>query len=152
MPNQNLNQFTQTSIRGVQDLSVGGAQGPVVSGRVSANENGAPKPGDFVKLDNAITVPGLPSYLLAGVSDVAHGVVLFEPSKSTYAKGDVMSIGLPGVVYSAVADVIVAPGAKVESVANGNLQTKSANSTRGVAVDYGAAGALFRVLFKPEAL
>lgn len=149
---QNLNQFSQTGIRGVKDLGVGGSEGPVVTGRISVNEAGTLNPGDFVKLDNAITVPGLPSYLKAGVTDVAHGVILYDTGKSAYVKGDKVSIGYPGTVFFATADVITAPGAKVESVANGNMQTKAASSTRGIAIDYGAAGALFRVLFKPEAL
>lgn len=148
----NLNQFGQSSVRGRQDLSAGGQEGPVIQGRISANENGTPKPGDFVKLDSAITVAGTPSYLLAGIDDVAHGVVLYGIEKGSYAKGDIVAIGLPGVIFDAVADVAVAPGAKLESVANGNVQAKTTHSTRGVALDYAAAGDLFRMQFKPEAL
>lgn len=148
----NLNQFAQTGVRGAQDLGVAGSEAPIVQGRVSANEAGTLHPGDFVKLDTAITTTGLPSYSAAGVDDVADGVVLFEPSKSAYVSGDVMAIGLPGTIFSAVADVNTTPGVKVESVANGNMQAKNTHSTRGRSLDYGAAGALFRVLFKPEQL
>lgn len=140
----NINSFRQTPVRGQLDLQI--ARSGVLSGQISVNELGAPKAGDFVKLDPA-QLGATPQFLLATASDLAIGVLTHNVKKDLPVSGDAVEVaGLIGPVVWAVANETITPGEQLESNANGNMEALAAGKFRGIALDPGTASQLFRMI------
>jgi hypothetical protein len=141
----NINQFGLVPIRGKVDYSI--ARRGVMSVRVSDNEAGTIKPGDYVKLDPAGT-GALPLVIKAANSDPKGFFVIFDGSKGSYVAGDMIEVtGHFGPVVWVEAEATIAMGATVENVvANDTVQTLAAQKPVGIALLNGVAGDLFPMM------
>lgn len=140
----NINQFKQETVRGQLDLQI--TRTEAISAQISANEAGAPKAGDAVMLDGAITAGQLPQIILAGKADVAIGFLIFDPKKASPVAGDLVSIAPASCVMYMTAEDTIAPGAYVENTDAGTVQLLAAAKCRGILIDPAVADALVRVL------
>lgn len=147
MSTLNINQFEQVPVRGQQDLKI--APSGVLSGLVSANQVGPLEAGDAVMLDSAITVAGTPQFIAAGVGDVAHGYMIFDPKASTVVAPNAMQVAMrfAGPILWLTAAATVRPGFFVEqAAAGGDVQELASGKLRGLALDYATVGQLLRVI------
>lgn len=147
MSTLNINQFAQVAVRGQQDLKI--ALSGVISGIVSANQATPLTAGDAVMLDNTITIAGTPQFVAAGVGDVAHGYMIFDPKSSTVATPNAIQVALRfwGPVIWLVAAATVRPGFFVEqAAASGDVIELASGKLRGLALDFGTVGNLIRVI------
>lgn len=147
MPNINVNQFGQQTVRGQVDMNI--SQGAtIIQGVVSASQATALQAGDTVKLDTTSGV--VPSFVAAGTSDVAIGMVVFDAKKSSPVAGDVIQVALLSgtAIMWLVAAGTIAVGVSLEDTGSRTLQLLSAGKMRGVALDPGTANALFRVILR----
>lgn len=135
----NPNSFDQSNvIRGFIDWSI--HKSGVLSVMVSVNQATALKPGDAVKLDVAATGNN-PQIIAAAVGDAKAFFITAAENKSSYVAGDICEIaGLFGPVMWMIAEAIIAMGASVEQIANGNMQTLAAGKVRGMALLNATAG------------
>lgn len=144
MSNQQINQFTQTPVRGQVEF----LQSPLVlTVQVSANQATSLKAGDMVTLDTAITVgPGQPLQVIAQGTAVALGTIVHSVQKDTYVAGDMLQVLCWGVVWLANTAVAIAPMAAVEDNGSGLVQAFASASQKkiGIAVDYVPATTLGR--------
>jgi hypothetical protein len=140
----NLNQFNQVPIAGQLDLQI--SKSGVITGEVSANQATALSPGQPVKLDSANT-GNVPLFVAAAASDVALGHVAYDVKKSQPVAGDPVSVAFHGgPVMWMLAKETIAPGARLEQNADGSVQNVTSAKVRGIALDPGTAGQLFRVI------
>lgn len=145
VPSQNTNLFRQSPVRGQRDMGIVAGSGALAM-QISANESGTLYAGYRVKLDPAITAPmPFPQVIAALDNEAAFGVIAYTAKQSTFVAGDTAEVltSVGPVVYC-VAAATIAPGAKVE-MASGFVQTKSAGSTMGVALDPGVLNGFVRV-------
>jgi hypothetical protein len=145
MANLNINQFQQVAVRGDIDLNINDSG--VITGQVSANQATPLVGGTFVKLDSANTGP-IPQFVAAAVGDAnIIGVIKRNVKSDSFATGQYVEIlsNLGPVMYL-VAGATVASGAQVQDNGDGTVVTKSANAARGIALDPGTTGNLFRVI------
>ena len=145
-PTVSLNQFAMTTVRGVLDFRGAPQAGTVLGVQISPNQVTPLYAGDAVKLDSAAPAGGLPQVIAAADSDVAWGFLAYSSKASTFNAGDRATAGINGAVMWGLAESTINPGSPVESTSDGALQTKSANPTRGTALDAGTADALFRFI------
>lgn len=147
MPNINPNQFAQVTVRGQLDLNIA-KSATVIQGVVSANQATALQAGDAVKMDN--TTGNIPTFVAAAVGDDAIGIIVFDEKKSSPVAGDYIQVALlngAGVMWmTAGATVLV--GALLEDSGSRTLVTRSAQKMRGIALDPGTTGNLFRVILR----
>lgn len=146
VPTQNTNVFRQSPILGDRDLGIVGGSG-CISMQISTNESATLRPGDRVKLDPAITAPmPFPQVLKALDNEAAFATIKYTVKQTAFVAGDVIeAMGQFGPVQFLVAAATIAPGAKVE-MSSGFVQTKSAGSTLGVALDPGVLNGFVRVM------
>lgn len=147
MSTLNINQFEQLPVRGQQDLKI--ALSGVLSGIVSAAQATPLTAGDPVKLDSTVTMKGVPQFLFAGNSDVAHGYMILDPKAATVPTPNAMQVAMrfDGPVIWLLAAATVRPGFFVEQATGGgyDVQELAAGKLRGLALDYGTVGQLIRV-------
>lgn len=147
MANINPNQFAQVPVRGQLDLQI--SKSGVIQGVVSASQASAMKAGDAVKLDTTSGV--VPSFLAAGTTDVAIGNIVFDEKKAAPIAGDAIQVALdsgPAVVMWCAAGATIVAGASVEDATVATMQTLASGKMRGVALDPGTSGSLFRVIIR----
>lgn len=143
----NTNSFAQTPVRGQLDLQI--AKSGVIQGIVSVNQATALKAGDAVKLDTTTGV--VPSFVAAATTDVAIGNVVFDEKKASPVAGDYIQVALQSgcnVVIWAAAGATIVAGASVEDLSAAVMQTLASGKMRGVALDPGTNGQLFRVILR----
>lgn len=146
----NINQFSQTTVRGAQDLQI--ARSGIVQGMVSAANAATPiLAGDAVDLDPAVTVVGAPQFITALNTDSNFGYMVFDPKASSVLTPGFIQVAMnyTGPVLWLTAAGTIAPGAFVEQAASGGDVVTFGTSTskvRGVALDPGTAGNLMRVI------
>jgi len=144
MANLNINQFQQVTVRGDLDLQI--SKSGVITGQISVNQATALLGGAFVKLDTANTGP-LPQFVAAAVGDAAVGTIKRNVKTDTFSAGDYVEVaGVYGPVMWLKAGATVAPQAFVEDDTSGGVITKSSGAARGIALDPGTSGNLFRVI------
>lgn len=140
----NINQFEQTPVRGQMDLQI--ARSGVLSGEISADESGAPKAGDPVKLDPNNT-GAIPKFLLATAAQDAIGYIAYDVKQATLVAGDACQVAFfGGPVMYMTGETALDPGVQVEQNANGNVQALSAGKLRGLTLDPFTIGGLGRVI------
>lgn len=146
VPSQNSNLFRQTPVRGQRDLGIVSGSGSLAM-QISSNESGTLYAGYRVKLDPAITAPmPFPQVVAAADNEAAFAVIGYTVKQSTFVAGDVIeALGSFGPIVYQVAAATIAPGAKVE-MASGFVQTKSAGSTMGVALDPAVLNGFVRIV------
>lgn len=147
MANININQFAQVPVRGQLDLQI--AKSGIIQGVVSASQATALKAGDAVKLDTSSGV--IPSFIAAATSDIAIGNVVFDEKKAAPVAGDVIQVALQSgaaVVMWCAAGATIVAGASVEDLTAATMQTLASGKMRGVALDPGTSGQLFRVILR----
>lgn len=147
MSTLNINQFAQVPVRGQQDLKI--ALSGVITGLISVNQVGPLEAGDAVMLDSTVTVDGTPQFVAAGVGDVAHGYMIFDPKSSTVLAPNAIQVQMrfAGPAIWLVAAATVRPGKFVEqAAASGDVIELASGKLRGLAIDYGTLGQLIRVI------
>jgi hypothetical protein len=144
--NLNINQQQQTPVEGDLDLQIQRSQ--TITGVLSANQVTALVAGSSVKFDSAITVGGIPQFVAAAVGDVAVGYIKRTVQAASFNTGDkVEVVGNFGPVMWLTAHGTILPGATVEDYSTaGQVQTKSAQKARGLALDYATDGQLIRIM------
>lgn len=144
MANLNINQFQQVTVRGDLDLQI--SKSGVITGQISTNQATALKGGAFVKLDTANTGP-VPQFVAAAIGDAAFGTIKRSVKTDSFATGDYVEVAGPyGPVMWLTAGATIAPQAFVEDTGSDTVQTKSAQASRGIALDPGTTGNLLRVI------
>lgn len=138
-----INQFQQTTVQGALDLNIMTSR--VFQGQVSANQATALTPGQAVKFDTSTGV--IPQVVAAAVGDIAIGFLVFDTQKGAPVAGDRVQIAFFGgpVMWMTAGGTITA-GAAVENKSDGTVQIKSAQATRGYALDPATNGNLLRVI------
>lgn len=150
---QNSNQFRQSALLGQVDLISG--PNNVLSVRIdpaSVATQAQLRAGSPMKIvDKAgseIIVDA------AAVTDLADGVIIYNPRKNLYAAGDVIEIGCAGTVVYLETSAAVARGVRVQSAtATGEIATRAGagNCAIGKMLDKPtAAHQLARVLIAPS--
>lgn len=145
----NVNQFAQVPVRGETDLQI--AKSGIITGIISPNQATPLKAGDAVMLDPAITAPGTPAFIGAGVGDVALGYMILDPKAGTASAPESIQVALrlSGPVIWLVANGTIPPGSLVEQAPANDVQVLAAGKLRGLALDYAVAGQLLRVILAP---
>lgn len=144
MSDLNLNQREQVPVKGQLDLQF--IKSGVISGKVDASQSTALVAGQSVKLYGSNTGSEV-TFVAAGVTDVAFGVVVLDNKKASPEAGDVIQVaGAFGPVVWLVAAETVTPGERVEVDSNGKVQAVNASKCRGIVIDYATVGQLTRVM------
>lgn len=139
----NINQFGQATVQGALDLNI--TKSGIFQGQVSANQASALSPGQAVKFDTSSGV--IPQVVSAAIGDIAIGFLVFDTQKAAPVAGDRVQIAyFGGPCMWMTAGGTIAAGAAVENKSDGTVQTKSAQATRGYALDPATSGNLLRVL------
>jgi len=143
---QELNQFSQTTEKGILDLAfnpnvlnakvASGSSDTLVGGSVVVIQDEA---GSIVTVDKA-----------AAITNDIFGVVLYEVKKSSFVADDFVRVAFANSVVIMEASAAIAKGAAVEAVLTGDkIATQSSGTTIGRALDKATAdGDLVRVLIK----
>lgn len=142
----NINQQAMFALIGQIDIHTQ-ANG-VITAIVDSTQASALKTGQYVKLVTTNTGP-LPKVVAAGQTDVANGLIVFQPKGSSFVANDRVDIMFFGgnIVWMQATAVAIVPGAQVESDSTGLLiQASSGNKVRGVALDYFPASGTGRMI------
>lgn len=151
IPSQYTNQFEQSPVIGMRDLSLLSGSGALAF-QVSPNQATALKAGDAFVLDPAITAPmGMPQVIACADGSVPLGTVAFTNKAVSFAAGEVIEgLVFLGPVVFMVADSTIVAGVKVERTGT-FVQTKNAGATMGIAMDPGVQNQFLRIALLPIA-
>lgn len=141
----NINQFAQTTEKGVLDLRI--TASGVIAGLISANQATALLPGARVKLDTAAGKK-IPTFVAASDAEQAIGVIVRNVKDGSLVANDPVEVAFFGgpVMYMEAAAAISA-GAAVEGTTDDKVQTFSSGKQVGIALDPASAdGDLLRVI------
>lgn len=148
---QNQNQFAQTPLLGQVDL--GSGPNNIVSARIDPSSSAtaaqmqAGVPFKIVDVQaNDIIVD------VAAITDMAFGVIVYNPRKNQYAVGDIVELACRGSVVYMETSAAIARGANVQAAtATGLVATRASTNYRvGKMLDKPtAANQLARVLIDP---
>ena len=145
MDNMNLNQFGIGQIRGQVDFNI--AKRGTMTVKVDASQATNLYPGDSVIIYSGGTGP-MPTVVKAADSDTVVFYVVRGLDRSDLSAGAIIEVmGAMGPVVWLKADAAINAGALVEDVsADGSVQTKSGNKTRGISLLAAASGALTPIM------
>lgn len=141
---QNINQFSQTLIKGSPGLKV---EPNVVTCQVASGQATPIVPGQSVKLSTeAGKVPKVVSS--AAATDDHFGVAMYNPMRNGAPAGDHLEVGIMGTVVVCEASEQINRGQKVTYAANAKVAVADpGNVPFGYAIDNASGDtALFRVL------
>lgn len=144
------NQERITPILGMLDFN----QPPtatILDAVVSPNQATALQPGQIVKLDTSVTVPGVWQVLAAVNTDIPFGMVIYNTRKNLVSAQDQVKVAVPGVggnpIIWHVAGASITLGAWLQYNTNGSISMipVAAGKQIAQALDPAASGQLFRI-------
>ncbi len=147
---QNQNQFTQTPVLGMVDMTVNPA---IISVKIDpASVSTVLQSGQGFKIKD-VAANEIIVDVVANATEEVFGVSIYNPRKNLYNPGDTIELALSGSVVYLEASAAIARGAKVQlTPATPSVQTLVAgtNAQLGISLDKPAAAAtLCRILIKP---
>ena len=123
---------------------------PAEQMRIAAGETGTLKAGNCVTL--SASVNGVVTCLASAVTDIPHGVIVFNPNKDAFVAGDMVSVAHEGdVLFMQSTAAAIAAGDKVEFTTTGTvLKSAGTNKILGHAMStVGSAGGIVKVKIAP---
>lgn len=123
----------------------------IVDAVVSANQATALQPGQIVKLDTSITIPGVWQVVAAADTDIPWGMVIYNTRKNSVSTPGQIKVALPGVggnpIIWHVAGASITLGANLQYDTTGAIDMIPVASGKQIAqaLDPAASGQLFRI-------
>lgn len=146
----NSNQLAIEALEGQLDLQVN--NGGVFNGKLASTVSGSVKPGQTVKLDPASTTR-FPTFVLAADDEEAFGTIIRTVKQGSYVAGDLIQVATKynGPVQFFKAHAEISPADVVERRdSDGKVQPLASNARLGIALDFGVADSLVRIILSPE--
>lgn len=147
----NSNQFAIDAVAGMLDLQIN--NGGVFNGVLAASVVTDLKPGQPVKLDPASTTR-LPTFIAAAENEIAFGTIVRTVMQGTFTGGDRIQVATQynGPVQFFQAHEEISPADQVE-IRDEDLkvQVKNLGTRLGIALDFGVADSLVRIILAPAA-
>ncbi len=146
------NQERITPILGMLDFNQPGTA-TILDAIVSPNQATALQPGQIVKLDTTVTVPGVWQVVAAADTDVPWGMVIYTVRKNSLSTPDQVKVALPGtggnpiIWHVAGASITLGQSLQYDTTGAVDLIPLAAGTKIAKALDPAASGALFRVAF-----
>lgn len=151
-PQLNQNQFNQQPVLG--QLATGiGAPPLTLQAVVSPNQSGNLAPGQAIKFDTAVLTNGIPSIIACAANVYADGYIIYDvKAGGSLASGTFVQILLQGIMWMLVEGTTIDQGNALEDGSDvGSMEpfATTGNYPRGIAIDYGTSGQLFRAALSP---
>jgi hypothetical protein len=149
---QNSNQFLQTPVLGQVSEVVNPS---IISVKINPSSAATKiQAGQAVKIIDGTANEILADVVASATADKVFGVIVYNPKKNTYVKGDTVEIAMEGSVLFMETSAAVARGATVATDWTGPtvaVDAVASHQQTGLALDKAtAANQLIRVLVKPS--